>query len=36
MRPLRAQGNVKNITEIYNNLPKQRPEIATLNNLYLR
>ena len=36
MMRLRVQGNVKNITEIYNNLSKQRPENVTLNNWNLR
>ena len=32
MTRLSVQGNVKNITEIYNNRPKQRPKNVTLNN----
>jgi len=32
MTHVSVQGNVKNITEIYNNRPKQRPENVAVNN----
>ena len=36
MTLLSVQGNVKNITEIYNNRPAQRPENVTIKKLKLR